>query len=76
VPRFWLFWLWLDLCGSGGAGCLLAVLSPLLLSCWLWLFWRSASGFDLWAALPLVLSERLFVCVRFWCWRFVRFGAV
>lgn len=41
-------WLWLDLCGSGGAGCLLAVLFPLLPSCWLWLFWRFASGFDLW----------------------------
>lgn len=52
-------WLWLDLCGSGGAGCLLAVLSPPPLSCWLWLFWRSASGFDLWAALPLVLSPCL-----------------
>ena len=51
-------WLWLDLCGSSGAGCLLAVVPPLP-SCWLWLFWRSASGFDLWAALPLVLSPCL-----------------
>lgn len=68
-------WLWLDLCGSSGAGCLLSVVSPLP-SCWLWLFWRSASGFDLWAALPLVLSSRVFVRVRFWGWRFVRSGAV
>ena len=51
-------WLWLDLCGSSGAGCLLAVVSPLP-SCWLWLFWRFASGFDLWAALLLVLSPCL-----------------
>lgn len=41
-------WLWLDLCGSGGAWCLLAVLFPLLPSCWLWLFWCFASGLDLW----------------------------
>ena len=34
--RLWLGW------------CLLAVLFPLLPSCWLWLFWRFASGFDLW----------------------------
>ena len=27
-----------------------------------WLFWRSASGFDLWAALPLVLSPSLRPC--------------
>lgn len=52
-------WLWLDLCGSSGAGCLLAVLSPPPLLCWLWLFWRSASGFDLWAALPLGLCLRV-----------------
>lgn len=47
-----LFWGWC---------CLLAVVSSLPL-CWLWLFWRSASGFDLWAALPLVLSPRLRPC--------------
>lgn len=34
--RLWLGW------------CLLAVLFPLLPSCWLWLFWRFASGLDLW----------------------------
>lgn len=63
VPRFWLS-------GSGSISAALvglsvcwAVLFPLLLSCWLWLFWRSAAGFDLWAALPLVLSPRLFVRV-------------
>ena len=67
-------WLWLDLCGSSGAGCLLAVVSPLP-SCWLWLFWRSASGFDLWAALHWCCL-RVFVRVRFWGWRFVRSGAV
>ena len=54
-------WLWLDLCGSSGAGCLLAVVS-LLSSCWLWLSCRSASGFDFWAALPLVLSPSLRPC--------------
>lgn len=48
VPRFWLS-------GSGSISAALvglsvcwAVLSPLLPSCWLWLFWRFASGLDLW----------------------------
>lgn len=40
-------------------GWLPLAVASLLPSCWLRLFWRSASGVDLWAALPLGLCLRV-----------------